>query len=53
MSKRIDIDLLDNGGDSVYVSERKVYPRDISGRFDRLKEVAFVYAFGLKVAERA
>ena len=24
-----------------------------SGRFDRLKEVAFVYAFGLKVAERA
>ena len=40
MNKRIDIDLLDSGGDSVYVSERKVYPRDVSGRFDRLRKLA-------------
>ena len=28
MGKTIDIDVLDSGGDSLYVSERKVYPRD-------------------------
>ena len=47
MSKRIDIDLLDSGGDSVYVSERKVYPRDISGRFDRLRRLAVFWLLGM------
>lgn len=47
MSKRIDIDLLDTGGDSVYVSERKVYPRDISGRFDRLRRLAVFWLLGM------
>ena len=47
MSKRIDIDLLDTGGDSVYVSERKVYPRDVSGRFDRLRKAAVFWLLGM------
>ena len=47
MSKRIDIDLLDSGGDSVYVSERKVYPRDVSGRFDRLRKAAVFWLLGM------
>lgn len=47
MSKRIDIDLLDSGGDSVYVSERKVYPRDVSGRFDRLRKLAVFWLLGM------
>ncbi len=47
MSKRIDIDLLDSGGDSLYVSERKVYPRDISGRFDRLRRLAVFWLLGM------
>ena len=47
MSKRIDIDVLDSGGDSVYVSERKVYPRDVSGRFDRLRKLAVFWLLGM------
>ena len=51
MSKRIDIDLLDQsggmGGDSVYVSERKVYPRDVAGRFDRLRKLAVFWLLGM------
>ncbi|MCR6495768.1 hypothetical protein LJB71_05670 [Thermomonas sp. S9] len=47
MSKRIDIDLLDSGSDSVYVSERKVYPRDVSGRFDRLRKMAVFWLLGM------
>ena len=47
MSKRIDIDLLESGGDSVYVSERKVYPRDVSGRFDRLRKLAVFWLLGM------
>src|SRR3546814_13114259 len=44
VNKPIDIDLLepagDPGGESLYVSERKVYPRDVSGRFDKLRKLA-------------
>ena len=51
MNKRIDIDLLgstgDSGGDSLYVSERKVYPRDVSGRFDRLRKAAVFWLLGM------
>ncbi len=51
MSKPIDIDLLgpsgDPGGDSLYVSERKVYPRDVSGRFDRLRKLAVFWLLGM------
>ena len=51
MSKPIDIDLLepsgDPGGESLYVSERKVYPRDVSGRFDRLRKLAVFWLLGM------
>ena len=48
MSKKIDIDLLDDGsGASHYVKERKVYPRDISGRLDRLRKLAVAWLLGM------
>src|SRR5690606_31113656 len=47
VAKGIDIDLLDSGGDSLYVSERKVYPRDVSGRFDRLRRLAVFWLLGM------
>jgi polyferredoxin len=47
VAKGIDIDLLDAGGDSLYVSERKVYPRDVSGRFDRLRKLAVFWLLGM------
>src|SRR3546814_19468997 len=47
MSKPIEIDLLDSGGDSLYVSERKVYPRDVSGRFDKLRKLAVFWLLGM------
>ena len=46
MGNKIDIDLLDDGsGGSYYARERKVYPRDISGRLDRLRKLA-VHDYG-------
>ena len=51
MSKKIDIDLLDDGsGTSVYVKERKVYPRDVTGRFDRLRKAAVFWLLGMYYA---
>ncbi|TAK37678.1 MAG: 4Fe-4S binding protein [Lysobacteraceae bacterium] len=47
MGKQIDIDVLDDGGDSLYVSERKVYPRDVSGTFDRLRKAAVFWLLGM------
>jgi cytochrome c oxidase accessory protein FixG len=47
VGKPIDIDVLDTGGDSLYVSERKVYPRDVSGRFDRLRKLAVFWLLGM------
>ncbi|MFC5568641.1 4Fe-4S dicluster domain-containing protein [Lysobacter yangpyeongensis] len=46
MNKSIDIALTETEG-SFYVSERKVYPRDVSGRFDRLRKVAVVWLLGM------
>ena len=46
MSKSIDITLLEDES-SFYVSERKVYPRDVSGRFDRLRRAAVVWLLGM------
>ena len=45
MSRIIPIDVLDPG--SLYVSERKVYPRDVAGRFDRLRKLAVVWLLGM------
>ncbi|MGN6512129.1 MAG: 4Fe-4S dicluster domain-containing protein [Lysobacteraceae bacterium] len=47
MNKSIDIALADDGGGSFYVSERKVYPRDVSGRFDRLRVAAVAWLLGM------
>ena len=46
MNKSIDIALADSEG-SFYVSERKVYPRDVTGRFDYLRKVAVVWLLGM------
>jgi polyferredoxin len=45
MNKRIDIQL--DPADSHYVSERKVYPRDVSGRYDRLRKLAVFWLLGM------
>ena len=45
MNRRIDIELAE--GDSHYVSERKVYPRDVSGRYDRLRKLAVFWLLGM------
>ncbi|WP_119717157.1 4Fe-4S dicluster domain-containing protein [Cognatilysobacter tabacisoli] len=45
MNRRIDI-ALDDGGPA-YVSERKIYPRDVSGRFDRLRVAAVAWLLGM------
>ena len=46
MSKKIQLDLLDEGG-SHYVSERKVYPRDVAGTLNRLRVVAVFWLLGM------
>lgn len=46
MGKKIPSTLVDSGGSS-YASERKIYPRDISGRFDRLRRLAVFVLLGL------
>ncbi len=45
-NRSIDIALADGEG-SFYVSERKVYPRDVSGRFDRLRVAAVIWLLGM------
>jgi len=45
MTQRIDIQL--HEPDSHYVSERKVYPRDVNGRFDRLRKLAVFWLLGM------
>jgi polyferredoxin len=50
VNKKIDIDLLEPahaGGESLYVSERKVYPRDVRGRFDWLRKAAVFWLLGM------
>src|SRR6188474_3151370 len=38
---------LEASGSALYVSERKVYPREVSGRFDALRRVAVVVLLGM------
>ncbi|WP_147651946.1 4Fe-4S dicluster domain-containing protein [Vulcaniibacterium gelatinicum] len=47
MSKRIDIALADDASGSYYVSEAKVYPREVHGIFDRLRRLAVVWLLGM------
>ena len=44
--KQIPLDVLDSGG-SAYVSERKIYPRDVSGRLNRLRVAAVFWLLGM------
>ncbi|TWI12484.1 4Fe-4S dicluster domain-containing protein [Aerolutibacter ruishenii] len=47
MSKKIPLDLLDDGGPGAYVSERKIYPRDVSGPLNRLRVAAVFWLLGM------
>lgn len=44
--KQIPLEVLD-GGTSAYVSERKVYPRDVSGTLQRLRTAAVFWLLGM------
>ncbi len=45
--KSIPIEVVAEGGNSLYASERKVYPRDIDGRYQRLRKLAVFVLLGL------
>ena len=45
MGRPIDSALVDDG--AMYVSERKIYPRDVDGRFQRLRIVAVFVLLGM------
>src|SRR3970040_1890100 len=47
MKRQIPLDVIDNGSNSLYVSERKVYPRDVSGRLQNLRIPAGVWRLGI------
>ena len=51
MSKKIDLTMLDESmldeGGSAYASERKVYPRDVSGPLNRLRVAAVFWLLGM------
>ncbi|GAA5070021.1 4Fe-4S dicluster domain-containing protein [Lysobacter panacisoli] len=47
MSKKIAIDLVDDGGNALYVSERKIYPRSVQGRFQTWRTIAVVVLLGM------
>ncbi len=46
MTRPIDSTLLDDGG-AMYVSERKIHPRDVDGRFQRLRLLAVFVLLGM------
>jgi cytochrome c oxidase accessory protein FixG len=46
MGRPIDSALVDDGA-AMYVSERKIYPRDIDGRFQRLRIIAVFVLLGM------
>ena len=45
-NKQIPLEVLDAGG-AAYVSERKVYPRDVSGPLNRLRVAAVFWLLGM------
>ena len=45
MARNIPAELLDDG--AAYVSERKIYPRDVDGRFQRLRTAAVFWLLGM------
>src|SRR5688572_9662338 len=47
MSRKISLELLNDGGNALYVSERKIYPRDVEGRFQTWRKIAVVVLLGM------
>lgn len=47
MNKKIPLDVIDDAGSSYYVSERKIYAREVSGRLDRLRKLAVWVLLGM------
>ena len=47
MSKKIPLDVVDDAGNSYYVSERKIYAREIAGRFQTLRKIAVWVLLGV------
>ena len=47
MSRRIPLEVLDAESSSAYISERKVYPRDVAGRLNNLRIAAVVWLLGM------
>jgi len=47
MSRRIPLEVVDEGETSLYVKERKVYPRDVSGTLSRLRVAAVFWLLGM------
>lgn len=45
--RRIPLDVVDAQGNSFYVSERKVYPRDVAGKLNRLRVAAVWWLLGM------
>ncbi|MEL1265427.1 4Fe-4S dicluster domain-containing protein [Pseudoxanthomonas putridarboris] len=45
--RSIPLDVVDAQGNSFYVSERKVYPRDVSGTLNRLRVTAVFWLLGM------
>ena len=46
-NKHIPVELVDAGGNSFYASERKIYPRDVSGGFQTWRKIAVVVLLGM------
>lgn len=47
MNRRIPLELAGDDGGSMYVSERKVYPREVSGRLNTLRVAAVFWLLGM------
>jgi polyferredoxin len=47
MSRKISLELLNESGSALYVSERKIYPRDVEGRFQTWRKIAVVVLLGM------
>lgn len=47
MSRRIPVEVVGDAAGSMYVSERKVYPREVSGRLNTLRIAAVFWLLGM------
>jgi hypothetical protein len=47
MNRRIPLELAEDTGGSMYVKERKVYPREVSGRLNTLRVAAVFWLLGM------